>query len=237
MEASGVGGNGAAQGDAAQQGQQGDGQQQGGQDFGALAQQLESLGPQLEAQRQSLQGVTDWIQQQQGAGDDGQQQADEPVLDLSQLGPEFAYMDEGSQQQFQQGFQQAVSQAVAQAMEPVTRQQQEFRMEQQARDLVSEFPELGERETAEQVVGLAGDIADQNFPPEVANVLKNSPGFWRLVFLSGRGVETANNEGAGESAQAATLEGGGGAAPAGGNQRQGPYFQNPNDQGSGRLPF
>jgi hypothetical protein len=230
-----MGGNGAAAGDAGQQGQQQGGeQQQGGPDIGAFAQQLEALGPQLEQQRQSLQAVTDWIGQQQQA-EQGQEGEGEPLLDLSQIDPEFAYRPEDQQQQIQQGIQSALQDMVQRELGPLQEQMQQDRIEREATQLVQEYPEIGEH--AEEIVGLAEQYARQYFPPQLAEQIKGLPGWWRATYLMGRGVEAANREGAGESAQAATLEGGGGAAPAGGNQRQGPYFQSPNDQGSGRLPF
>lgn len=234
MEASGQGGDGAAQ-----NGQQGDGQgaeqQQGGPDFGAFTQQLESLSSSQDETRQALQGISEWVASQQ---QDGQEGEGEPELDLSFLSDEAAMTMDPQQLQGQLG--DVINQAVQQQVQSLMGPQQEaianMRMEQQARDLVGEFPELGQDEVAKQVVGLAAQIADQNFPPEVAKVLNNSPAWWRQVYLSGRGVEAANEQNGAESPQAAQLEGGGGAAPAGGNQRQGPYFQNPNGGGA-KLPF
>jgi hypothetical protein len=127
-----MGGNGAAAGDAGQQGQQQGGeQQQGGPDIGAFAQQLEALGPQLEQQRQSLQAVTDWIGQQQQA-EQGQEGEGEPLLDLSQIDPEFAYRPEDQQQQIQQGIQSALQDMVQRELGPLQEQMQQDRIEREA---------------------------------------------------------------------------------------------------------
>jgi hypothetical protein len=216
----------------------GDGQQQGGeqqgQDFSGLTQQLEGLTSSHEETRGALQQISDWIQQQQGGEE---QQQGEPELDLSFLENEAMFADpEQLQRNLAQTLESAVDERVKAALGPVQQAQAEARMEQQARDLVAEYPELGQREVAEQVVGLARDIADQNFPAEVAQVLKDSPAWWRQVFLAGRGVEAANAEG-GESPATAVLEGGGGAAPAGGSQAQGSYFGLDGESGRARLPF
>lgn len=233
MEAStaGVGsGDGTAQGN----GNNGDGQQAGGPDFGAFTQQLESLSSSQNETREALQGISEWVASQQQDGQE--EQGGEPELDLSFLGDEANYAMDPEQLQSQLGnvINQAVQQQVQSLMGPQQQQLAEMRMEQQARDLVGEFPELGQEDTAKQVVGLAAQIADQNFPPEVAKVLNNSPAWWRQVYLAGRGVEAANTEGA-DAPAAAHLEGGGGAAPAGGSQANEPFFYA--GEGGGKLPF
>jgi hypothetical protein len=211
MEASGT----AVAGDGGQQGAE-QGQQQGesGQDVGALATQLQSMQAGQEELRQFLMDQP-WQQQgQQGEGEgEGEQQSEEP-LDLSFLDPGDPTFDPDQLAQRLGGLINQTAEQRAQALiAPVVQQQAEMRRQNEARDLVAEFPEIAQPEVAQQVVQVARQLAEANGHPELAD----EPWMWRLTYMAGRAVDSANEEGSQEPG-AATLEGGGGARPTGGQQ-------------------
>jgi hypothetical protein len=230
-------GDGAATGgDGAATAEQGGGeQQQAAQpDLGAFGEQLAGLTASHEQTRAALQGIGDMLAQQQQMGD-GEQQ-DENALDLSQY-PEFAYMDDEQRQQAEQGLLTVLSPLVEQnrelrgELDSFKKDLGNFRMEWGARDLVAEVPQLGDGEYAKEVVGLAGQLAEQIGQPELAD----NPAFWRVAHYALAGQQAANAENGAESPQTARLEGGGGAAPGAAGQETGPYFGG--GESRGRLPF
>lgn len=107
----------------------------------------------------------------------------------------------------------AVQQHVQQAVGPVAQQAQELRRDQEARDLVSEFPELATEEMANKVAGkggLASTLAQNLGHPELAG----DPKMWRVAYMLHKAAESANQQGA-SGPDAAHLESGHGAGPAG----------------------
>jgi hypothetical protein len=201
---------GLAGGDAAQ----GDGQQQqgeGGQDVGALAEQLQAMQAGQEELRQFLTSQP-WQQQQQG--EEQQEETAEEPLDLSFLDPEDPGFDPNALAERLGGLISQTAEQRAQALiAPVQQQQAEMRRQNEARDLVAEFPEIANEETAQQVTSVARQLAEANGHPELAD----EPWMWRLTYLAGRAIDSANDEGSDEPG-AAHLEGGGGARPTGGQQ-------------------
>lgn len=223
----------AAQGGDAQQGEQG--QAEGAPDVAQLAQGLESMQAGQEELRQFLM-TQPWQQQEQAQEEDQQQEQDD--LDLSFLDPGDPQFDPEQLAQRLGGLISQTAEQRAQALiAPIQQQQEEFRRQNEARDLVGEFPELAQEETATQVTSLARQLAEANGHPE----LSNEPWLWRLTYMAGRAVDSANGEGS-EEPGAAHLEGGGGARPTGGQQadpaeafRQG--LIDSSRKGRGALPF
>jgi hypothetical protein len=214
MEASVAGGQGQA---AAGQGQ-GEGEGAAGQqqspDFTAFADQLGTMAQGQEEIRQFLQSAP-WQQQQQ---DGGEQEQQLPELDLSMLDPESPTFDAQSVAQSLTGYIEQQAQARADALvkehiEPLREQQDTLRRSQEARDLVAEFPEMAQEDTARAVLGIAQQFAEANNLPQLAQ----NVGFWRLIHMAGRAAEMANQEGE-DGPPAAHLEGGGGAGPSAGRQ-------------------
>jgi hypothetical protein len=69
---------------------------------------------------------------------------------------------------------------------------------------------MAQEEVANAVIKTAGELAQQLGKPELAN----EPKFWRVAYMMGKAAEAANSEGR-DAPNAAHLEGGGGATPAG----------------------
>lgn len=198
----------------AQQGQSNGGEaaengQQAGPDFGALSSQLEQIVGGQEELRQYL--ASEPWRQQQGGQEAAQQEPAAPEVDLSFLDPaDPAYDPEQLTERLTSTFAQYVEQAQQQAIAPVMQQMTEMRQEAELRDLLGEFPDLGDEQTSRQVVEAAHQYAQALNMPQLAN----EAGFLRLVYLSGRAIDAAQNEGA-EAPGVAHLEGGGGANPGG----------------------
>ena len=137
---------------------------------------------------------------------------EEPVaLDLSFLDdPDLPPDDLADRltEAFDQRSQSQLQQALAPLQEALSEQQRS----REAEALVSEFPDLGDAETAEAVVQASRQWAEMAGQPELAN----SPTLWRLVYMAGRAADAANSESS--EGSAAHLEGSGGAGPAGGQQ-------------------
>lgn len=211
QQAAGQAGEGQAQGQ-----QQADGGQQQGGDLAALAGHLEQLSQGQQEMREWLQG-----QQQQGQ-QQGEQQQEQAPIDLSfidtgdpaydrQLAQQMAETFERTMQQREQALSERFEQRFGAFDERITERERE----EQARDLVSEFPEMGQQETANQVVTYAQQLAQANGHPELAA----EPWFWRLTYMAGRAADAAQAEGQGSGDPgAAHLEGGGGANPGAGGQ-------------------
>lgn len=200
-----AGGEGAAQGQA-----QGEGQaQQSGPDVSQLADLLGQQGQSLEEMRNFL-ASNPWAAQaqQEGEGEQGGDQIDLSFLDDPALAPEAL------QQQMQSQLGGLVDQRAQALVAPVQQQLAEMQRAQEARDLLGEFPEMAEEATAQQVVKMAHEWANENFPPEIARVIAQKPATWRAVYMMGRAAESANGEqqGSGDPG-AAHLESGAGAGP------------------------
>lgn len=211
MEAS-VAAQGQAQaGESAEAQSQQQGQQQGS-DFEQLQQQLAAVAGGQDELRQML------LAAQEAGGDDGGTEETDLLSDLSWLDVDAPDFDP---QVVAQRLAEAVDQAAEQKVQPVMQRLDAFEAqaaEQQrvaeAERLVEEFPELREREVALEVVSTARQLAEAQFPPQVAKVMAESPAFWRLIYMAGRAADAANAEG--QDPQAAVLESGTGARPGAG---------------------
>lgn len=215
MEASQAGGQAATNGDG-----QGEGQGQG-PDVAALAEQLGANTASVEELRGFIQSQQELLQSQPWAAQQGEGEGEPEGYDLSFLDPsEPGFDPETAAQQFgalvQQAAQDQAKQMLQEQIDPLRNDMTEMRHEREVRDLVAECPELADPEVAKKVAG-EGGLADQMAQDLGMPALAQEPKFWRLAYFAGRAAEAANAEG-GESPQAAHLEGGGGAAPAGGSQ-------------------
>lgn len=207
MEASGAGlssgGDGAAQGEGQQQGGEGNGQ---GFDPSAITSTLDQLSSGQEELRQFLQSAP-WASQQEQEADPSQTEE----VDLSWLGD-----DQLDPQAVGDQLQKMIDQRAQEQMKPLmdrlnqTEQQVRERVEaEQFRDLATEFPELTQQETAQQVVQHAEVLAQNMGQPGLA---RNAE-FIRLVYTAGRAFDAAQREG--NAPAAANLEGASGASPGG----------------------
>jgi hypothetical protein len=231
MEASQAG---IAQGDG-QNGQDG-GEAQQGPDVSALAEQLGTYGQSMEQMRETLQGMQQFMAQQQDAGnpDEGQPQdldlsfLDDPQLTPEQLSQQFQSMlDQGVEQRFQQAMQQHLN--------PLAERVSNMQLTQEAQQLTDEYPELQDPKVAGDVIQASRQYAEMLGQPELAG----NPMLWRLVYMGIKAADVANSEG-GESPSAAHLEGAGGAGPGGQQIDLAQQIVNGgNDQALGRraLPF
>ena len=228
-----AGGQGTAQGQQAAQAAEGQ-QQTQGPDIGALAGQLEAMHAGQEQLRQLL--MDSPVLQPQG-----EPEADPEPLDLSFLMDDPGFDPQQMSQRLGGALEQAAQQQAQTAVNPLQerldqmeQRLNESRIEQQARDMAAEFPELDDPQVAGQVVGAAQQIVEaQGWPAAVAS----EPAFWRLIFMAGRAAEAAQNEGT-EDPRAAHLEGGAGARPGGSQQVHGvDSILSPDRKGRGVLPF
>jgi hypothetical protein len=216
------------------QGEGGEGQAQPGFDAAALAEQLgsEFTTRNAEQLREMLPQMLQEYQQAQ------QEPEAEPDGDLNfdfMTDPEAQYEDprqvaERLQQQFDQRLQQALDAKIG----PLEQQQTEMRHRQEAQNLVDEFPQLADPDTARQVVETSRALAEQLGQPQLAA----EPAFWRLAFMSLSASEAAQNEGS-EDPAAAHLEGAGGAGPAAPQMDPMAIFGGADEEGPGGsvLPF
>lgn len=232
-------GQGTGQGDVAAQADQQQ-QAQGGPDIGELAQQLSQLGQGQQELQEFLRSAP-WQQQQQ---ETGQQAGGEPAgqepppmeVDLSFLDDptlDPAQAAERLNGQISQIVQQGVQQGLQQHIQPLAADVAEQRREAQMERLVGEFPEMGEIETAKEVVGLARQYAEMLGQPQ----LGEEPAFWRIMYAAGRAFDQAKQEQGSGDPGAATLEGGGGATPGGGQQGDRFDAALKAKRGSSALPF
>jgi hypothetical protein len=113
-------------------------------------------------------------------------------------------------QQLSDVVERVVQQRVEQSVAPLQEQVQDVRRERDWQAIADEFPELVDEQVAKPVFQLAKTLAEHNGHAELAQ----EPWFVRMAYITGKAMETANEEGA-EAPSAAHLEGGGGAAPAG----------------------
>lgn len=238
MEASGAGLAGQAQGDAGQDGQgaEGEGQQQQGPDLGALSEQLGQYQQGQEQIFNTLQGMQQFLAGQ-GQDQGQEQQQAEPELDLSFLDDPSLSSDQLAQQfkgLIDQGVQSRVERTLQQHISPLAERVSDMQLTQEAQQLTDEFPELGKREVASDVIDKARQYAQLLGDPSLAT----RPALWRLIYMSGKGYDAHHAEGA-ESPDAAQLEGASGAGP-GGQQDLVAQILNPSaEDGLGRrvLPW
>jgi hypothetical protein len=200
---------GVAQGDG-QNGQGEGAETQQGPDVSALAEQLGTYGQNMEQMRETLQGMQQFMAQQQTPAEpEGQAPEldlsflDDPQLTPEQLSQQFTSMlDQGVEQRFQQALQQHLS--------PLQDRVSNMQLTQEAIQLTDEYPELRKPDVAGDVIEASRQYAEMLGQPELAN----NPMLWRLVYMGIKAADVANTEG-GESPDAAHLEGAGGAGPGG----------------------
>jgi hypothetical protein len=219
----GHGGGAAAAGDGDGAAQQADAQgAQQTTDVAALAEQLGTNVESVEQLRAFIaQGLSD---APPDADEEPTGETEEPhEFDFDGLGEldDLSFLDSGefgddateTAQQLAQLVDSFTGERVAEAVAPLREQLAEHQRELQANHLVAEFPELGDPEVAEHVVGLAHELAQQMERPDLAG----DPRFWRLAYLAGRAADIANEEAGHNDVAAAYLEGGGGGGrPTGG---------------------
>ena len=210
----------------AQTGQQGEAQQgDGGQpDWGALTDTLGQLGQGQSEMREMLQG---WQQQGQQDPQQQQQPAEQPAeLDLSWLDSGDPEYDRQVAQRMGQAFETAMQQREQNLMQQVEERfgalderLTDSEYERQFTQLASEFEELQNPETVNQVNSIADQYVDACGWPES---MKGHPQLLRLVYMAGRAADAAQEEGQQQQepggSGAAHLEGGGGANPGAGGQ-------------------
>jgi hypothetical protein len=163
-----------------------------------------------------------------GLDGDGEEAGDpsDPATMANVLGDAFADYIRGELEPLQQQVEQA------------RRETQEAKLESEYRQLASEFPDLGERETMEEVLSVARDFATaRGLPPKMAA----DPALLRMVYMAGVAAEIAQAEAGMEEPGTAHLEGGAGSSPSGGRVDAGDAIVNPQlaggAQGSHVLPF
>lgn len=201
-------------GEAAQQGeaQEGQAEQQAQQqDLAPLLQGFEAMRGELEQMRSQL------PQQEQ------QQAEAEPEIDFSWLdalegdgGEDGTGLGGLNPAELRSHMESMVEQAKAEgarAAQPALDAVQEMRIQQQARELVNEFPAIGEPETAQNVVQGASELAavigqEVGLPEQTVQMLANSPALWRAVFMAANAADLAGQQDGAEQGHA-HLEGGG----------------------------
>jgi hypothetical protein len=209
MEASMAGQGQGDAGDGYGQGFDGEGFDGAGMDVAALADQFGSLSEGQEEMRQILAGLQEQLAQPQD--DPGLPALDLDASDLEHAGgdPGDGFGDPVADAQELAGHLSAVMDAHT---APLREEIGDLRRSHDAAQLISEFPEMGEGDTIEQVMGTTADFAHVLGRPELAGNFQLA----RTVHLAGRALEIAQQEGDGEVPQAAHLEGGGGAGPGSG---------------------
>lgn len=219
MEASGA----ALGGQQAAGGEQGAEQQQGGQfDPSQLVTSLSAIAEGQNETRELLRSLAERAPAGGDAGgEEGGEGENDPFagLDLSFLEetPAAAEAEDPAQftaqlgQVLAQAVQQGVQQQMGQIVQPLQTQLSEMQRSQAAQELADEFPALADPGTAQEVMGLAAQLAQANGQPE----LGDQPWFWRLTYMAAEAAAAANDAGGSADPNAATLEGGGGALPGG----------------------
>jgi len=188
------------------QGEAGEAATQQGDGVAGFADQLAQLQSGQEEMRSFLNNFAQQQQQQTGeeSADEGSQELDlsfldDPVMTPEQIASHMAgLIDQRSQAQMA---------PMSKAMQELSSGLDELKLQRDFDALVTEFPEIGDPETTTELLGTAGQYAQQLGKPELAT----SPAFIRLVYMSGRAAEMANSETQGPGV--AVLEGGGGAGP------------------------
>lgn len=191
-----------------------DGQSSGfdgaGLDASALAEQFGSLTEGQEEMRQILAGLQEHLAQPQ------EDEPGLPALDLDASDLEHAGGDPrdvfGDPQVDAQELGAHLSAVVDAHTAPIREELGDLRRSHDAAQLIAEFPEMGDGDTIQNVMRTTADFAHVLGRPELAGNLQLA----RTVYLAGRALEMAQQEGDGEQPQPAHLEGGGGAGPGGG---------------------
>ena len=171
---------------------------------------------------------------QEGAEAGQEQQPAQP--DLSFMDPDSAnYNPQLAAQSLAQLMADQSQQQVQAAVAPLQEQVRTMEAQRQADLLAGEFPEMQDPEIAQNVINVSRQYAEMLGQPE----LGDNPAFWRMAYMAGRAADAANAEQQQQPA-AATLEGAGGASPAGAADAQQQVVQGIlNADGAGRsvLPF
>jgi hypothetical protein len=207
-----------------------------GADVAALAEQLGAMSSGQEEMRQFLMSQP-WAQQAEA--DPYDDDSDDLGLDFEDDGDELRGYDDpggfdGDPDQMAEEIATATDGYVRAAVAPLANELAEMRRETAMRDLVAEFPDMGDPDIAGEVVQQAHALAEAHGHPEVAG----EPWFWRIVYAAQTAYQAAAEEGQ-EPPDTAHLEGGAGSA---GGQRQGetnPLLQALDGPPGGRnvLPF
>ena len=207
-------------------------QQQSGPDLSGLESRLEGLASGQEELRQFVQNT-----EQRFADLQGQPEPEPQEEDLSWLDPVNPdYDPQRAGQNLEQLIEDRANKLVESRLSPLEQRFQQREFEMEARDLVSEFPQLAEPEVAQQVAKTARELVEENgWPAELAN----SPRFWRVAYMAGRAAELANEENAaGGDSDVARLEGGGATPQAPGQDLVDRIFSGEGERrGSRALPF
>lgn len=187
----------------------------GAVDLAPLTQTLEGV----QASQEELRGIVSGLAQQlttsdggDGEGDDGltAEDLDLGFLEDGQLEP--AQVAERLQGLVDQRAQQIATQLVDQRLGPLEQRVNDSERTRALQDLVDDVPEMGDPRVAQQVTDTTKAMAEAyGWPAEVAT----DPRMYRIVYMAARAAEIANSEGDGTDGGVATLEGGGGARPAG----------------------
>lgn len=155
-------------------------------------------------------------------------------MDMSWLDQSDPDVDPAAQQQALQAWQQSVMEQASRPAQEAMQAVQEMRMQQEAAALVADFPELGQPETAQNVVGAAHEFAAQmGLNQQDAQRLGDSPGLWRMVYMASKAEGAASGEDS--AADATFIEGGNGPGP--GAPRQDPADLIVGARGANVLPF
>lgn len=213
---------GAPSGDAGQAQQSGEATQQQGPDIGALSQQMESYGQTLEGMREFLQSQP-WAQPTEGAGEPepAQENLDLSFLDEAgydqQAATQLADVIEKQWQQREAALRAEMDQRHQQFENRLTEREQLEAM----RDLVDEFPDMADPEVHTQIIDQARALVDaRGWDPKMAT----DPRYWRDVYMQQQAAKAAQDEGR-EEPKTAHLEGGAGAASAGGQRGENDILQ------------
>lgn len=198
---------------AAASGEQGEAQEQQGE-------QQQQAGPDLSY----LEGVPDTLEQmrsmmeQVAAGQQAPPPEQEPEgyeydqPDLSYADPTSPnYNPDMAGQVLMDAIGQQQQQALQQALDPLQQKLSAMEADQQARALAEQFPELNDQKVADEVFAKTREWVDAaGLPAEAAQNYQ----VVKAVYMMGRAAELAASEQGSGEADAATLEGGGGPAPA-----------------------
>lgn len=193
-----------------QQGEQGQQQEAQVPDYEAMQAELAQLGPSLDEIRSSLAA----LQPTAAAGADGQQAAGQQAQpDLSYLDPASPdYNPRQAGEKMLEIIAQQNKTAIQEAVAPLQSELSQTRQQLAAQELVAEFPDLADEKVAQQVLTASRQwVAAAGLPESAAQ----NPQVWRSVYLMSVAAELQAKEKDNPAAAAATLEGAGGASPAG----------------------
>lgn len=199
----------------------------------------------------AMQGSMEQMRSQLSAAQQAAPAAEEAApeeIDLSWLDPTTPEFDPEA---FQQNIGQLIQQAGQQAAMPVMQEVAEMKRAQAAAQLRTEFPEIGEPETAQNVLtgateyagAVLNDIAPQlramGLPDQMIQAIGqgivSSAATWRAVYLGAKGLGAAKGETPIDEA-AALLQGGSGPRP-GSQEAPDPAQQIVAARGGSVLPY